>query len=55
MARMLPLACTIYGTIYQFVLQAMIFASDLAALVSTLLIRSRIFSPAGQLLLQSER
>ena len=43
----------IYAAIYQFVVLAMIFAaSGLTALVSIVLIRSRIFSPAEQLMLQ---
>ena len=43
-----------YAAIYQFVVLAMIFAaSGLTSLVSTVLIRSRIFSPAEQLLLQA--
>jgi putative ABC transport system permease protein len=42
----------VYAAIYQFVVLAMIFAaSGLTALVGTLLIRGRIFSPADQLLL----
>lgn len=44
----------IYAAIYQFVVLAMIFAaSGLTSLVSTILMRSRIFSPAEQLLLHS--
>jgi putative ABC transport system permease protein len=43
----------VYAAIYQFVVIAMIFsASALTSLVSTLLIRSRAFSPAEQLLLR---
>ncbi len=43
----------IYAAIYQFVLLAMIFASSgLTSLVSTLLIRSRVMTPADQLLLR---
>jgi putative ABC transport system permease protein len=43
----------VYAAIYQFVVLAMIFAaSALTSLVSTLLIRSRAFSPAEQLLLR---
>jgi putative ABC transport system permease protein len=43
----------IYAAIYQFVVLAMIFAaSGLTALASIVLIRTRIFSPAGQLMLQ---
>jgi hypothetical protein len=46
----------IYAAIYQFVLLAMIFASSgLTSLVSTSLIRGRIFSPAEQLTLQPGR
>jgi putative ABC transport system permease protein len=46
----------IYAAIYQFVVLAMIFAaSGLTSLVSTLLIRSRIFTPAEQLMLQAGR
>lgn len=45
----------VYAAIYQFVVMAMIFAaSGLTSLVSTMLIRGRIFSPAEQLLLQRE-
>jgi putative ABC transport system permease protein len=45
----------VYAAIYQFVVLAMIFAaSGLTSLVSTLLIRGRIFSPAEQLLLPRE-
>jgi putative ABC transport system permease protein len=43
----------VYAAIYQFVVLAMIFsASALTSLVSTLLIRSRAFSAAEQLLLR---
>ena len=43
----------VYAAIYQFVVLAMIFAaSGLTALVSTLLIRSRAFTAAEQLLLR---
>jgi putative ABC transport system permease protein len=43
----------VYAAIYQFVVIAMIFAaSGLTSLVSTLLIRSRAFSPAEQLILR---
>ena len=43
----------VYAAIYQFVVIAMIFsASALTSLVSTLLIRSRAFSPAEQLILR---
>lgn len=46
----------VYAAIYQFVVLAMIFAaSGLTALVSTLLIREKIFTPAQQLLLQPGR
>jgi putative ABC transport system permease protein len=45
----------VYAAIYQFVVMAMIFAaSGLTSLVSTMLIRGRIFSPAEQLLLKGE-
>jgi putative ABC transport system permease protein len=44
------------AAVYQFVVLAMIFAaSGLTSLVSTLLIRGRVFSPAEQLLLQPGR
>jgi putative ABC transport system permease protein len=44
----------IYAAIYQFVLLAMIFASSgLTSLVSTLLIRSRVMTPADQLILRA--
>src|SRR6201987_1049485 len=43
----------IYAAIYQFVLLAMIFAaSGLTSLISTLLIRARVMSPAEQLILR---
>jgi putative ABC transport system permease protein len=43
----------VYAAIYQFVVISMIFAaSALTSLVSTLLIRSRAFSPAEQLILR---
>jgi putative ABC transport system permease protein len=43
----------VYAAIYQFVTIAMIFSSSgLTALIGTLLIRSRVFSPAEQLLLR---
>src|SRR6476660_7578676 len=46
----------VYAAIYQFVILAMIFASSgLTSLVSTMLIRGRVFSPAEQLLLQPGR
>jgi len=46
----------VYAAIYQFVVIAMIFAaSGLTSLVSTLLIRSRIFTSAEQLILQPGR
>jgi putative ABC transport system permease protein len=46
----------IYAAIYQFVVLAMIFAaSGLTSLVSTLLIRNRIFTSAEQLVLQPGR
>jgi putative ABC transport system permease protein len=42
----------VYAAVYQFVVLAMIFAaSGLTSLVSTLLIRNRIFTPAEQLTL----
>ena len=44
------------AAIYQFVVLAMIFAaSGLTSLISTSLIRSRVFSPADQLMLQPGR
>jgi putative ABC transport system permease protein len=46
----------LYAAVYQFVVLAMILAaSGLTALVSTILVRSRIFSAAEQLLLQPGR
>jgi putative ABC transport system permease protein len=46
----------VYAAIYQFVVLAMIFAaSGLTSLVSTLLIRDRIFTDAQQLILQPGR
>ena len=43
----------LYAAIYQFVVLAMIFAaSGLTSLVSTLLMRNRVFSPAEQLVLR---
>jgi len=52
---LLSKANPVYAAIYQFVVLAMIFAaSGLTSLVSTLLIRGRIFSPAEQLLLPRE-
>ncbi len=46
-------ASPIYAGLYQFIVVAMILAaSGLTGLVATLLIRSRAFSPAGQLLLR---
>jgi len=43
----------IYAAIYQFVILAMIFASSgLTSLISTVLIRARVLSPAQQLLLR---
>jgi putative ABC transport system permease protein len=46
----------VYAAIYQFVVLAMIFAaSGLTSLVSTLLIRARIFTSAEQLMLQPGR
>jgi putative ABC transport system permease protein len=44
----------IYAGIYQFIVIAMIFAaSGITALAVTLLIRTRAFSPAEQLVLRS--
>src|SRR6202047_1654289 len=57
MAGML-LSCArpVCAAIYQFVILAMIFASSgLTSLISTMLIRGRVFSPAEQLLLQPGR
>ncbi len=46
----------VYAAIYQFVVLAMIFASSgLTSLISTMLIRERVFSSADQLLLQPGR
>jgi len=46
----------VYAAIYQFVVLAMIFAaSGLTSLVSTLLIRDRIFTRQEQLMLQPGR
>jgi UDP-glucose/iron transport system permease protein len=46
----------VYAAIYQFVVLAMIFAaSGLTSLISTMLIRDRVFSSAEQLLLQAGR
>ena len=43
----------VYAAIYQFVVLAMIFAaSGLTALVSTILMRARILTPAEQLVLK---
>jgi putative ABC transport system permease protein len=43
----------VYAALYQFVIIAMIFASaGLTSLFSILLVRTRVFSPAMQLLLQ---
>jgi len=43
----------IYAAIYQFVVIAMIFASSgLTSLVSTMLVRAQVFTPAEQLLLR---
>jgi putative ABC transport system permease protein len=43
----------VYAAVYQFAVIAMIFAaSGLTAVVTTLLIRSRAFSPAKQLILR---
>jgi putative ABC transport system permease protein len=45
----------VYAAIYQFVVLAMVFAaSGLTSLVSTLLMRSRVMSPAEQLVLRPE-
>jgi|SRR3954452_16528550 putative ABC transport system permease protein len=53
---MLSGARPVYAAIYQFVVLAMIFAaSGLTALISTVLIRGRVFTPAEQLLLQPGR
>jgi putative ABC transport system permease protein len=46
----------VYAAIYQFVVLAMIFAaSGLTSLVSTFLIRARLFTTAEQLILQPGR
>jgi putative ABC transport system permease protein len=46
----------LYAAIYQFVVLAMIFAaSGLTSLVSTLLVRARIFTSAQQLILPEGR
>jgi putative ABC transport system permease protein len=46
----------VYSGIYQFVVLAMIMASSrLTSLVSTMLIRARIFTQAQQLILQPGR
>jgi putative ABC transport system permease protein len=46
----------VYAAIYQFVVLAMIFASSgLTSLVSTMLIRDKVFSAADQLVLQPGR
>jgi putative ABC transport system permease protein len=43
----------VYAAIYQFVVLAMIFAaSGLTSLVSTLMMRARVMSPAEQLILR---
>lgn len=43
----------VYAAIYQFVVMAMIFAAaGLTAVLSTLLIRGKAFSPAEQLILR---
>ena len=53
---MLSGARPVYAAIYQFVVLAMIFAaSGLTSLISTVLIRTRVFTPAEQLLLQPGR
>ena len=45
-------ASQIYAGIYQFIIVAMILAaSGITGLVVTLLIRTRVFSPAAQLIL----
>jgi putative ABC transport system permease protein len=50
---MLSGARPVYAAVYQFVVLAMIFAaSGLTSLVSTLLIRTRVMSPAEQLILR---
>jgi putative ABC transport system permease protein len=53
---MLSGARPVYAAIYQFVVLAMIFAaSGITSLVSTLLIRGRLFTEAEQLILQPGR
>jgi putative ABC transport system permease protein len=53
---MLSGARPVYAAIYQFVVLAMIFAaSGLTSLVSTVLIRGKVFTAADQLLLQPGR
>jgi len=43
----------VYAAVYQFVVMGMIFSvSALTSLISVLLVRSKVFSPAGQLLLR---
>jgi putative ABC transport system permease protein len=50
---MLSGARPVYAAVYQFVVLAMIFASSgLTSLVSTLLMRARVMSPADQLILR---
>jgi ABC-type iron transport system FetAB permease component len=50
--RLLSAARPVNAAVYQFVVVAMIFAaSGLTSLVSTLLVRGRVLSPAEQLLL----
>jgi putative ABC transport system permease protein len=45
----------VYAAIYQFVVLAMIFAaSGLTSLISTVLIRSQVFTPAEQLILRAD-
>jgi putative ABC transport system permease protein len=49
-------ASPIYAGIYQFVIVAMILAaSGIAGLIVTLLMRSRVFSPAAQLRLRARQ
>ena len=46
----------VYAAVYQFVLMAMVFAaSGFTSLISTLMIRGKVFSPAEQLMLQPGR
>ena len=46
----------LYASIYQFVVLAMIFASSgITALVSMMLIRAKIFSPAEQLMMRGDK